>query len=525
MQGVGVTGLLKRGLLALILLSRAVLAAFNVIISVLIQAALTQSMRRDYAGLIWSIGLMLLSAVGYVLVFYLAARLLEAAKRDMNLRLADQIAGSYLRSGNELSTGQATNLLMQDSQNLIQYFQYAFLPVVDFGLTVAFGLLYVGSQSMVMLLVFVVFGALAAGLSAVLYRTQKPHQDAIMQVDDAHKTFFEQMVRMVPVIRNLGVLSYMLGQHEHYFEQKKAHLSAYAETSGVLAGIFSGGVYLVEIILLLVGYVLVHQGVLGVPGMLGAWNAGVGSILWPMISLPSTLEYFVMQRSSAQRFTAAVNAAEGTPAMESMGQPLTGALTMRVQNVSFTYPDKREAALSHLNLQIPNSGMTYVTATNGKGKTTLFNLLLGNLKPGAGHVSVTNGAGSDDPSKYAAYVPQQNFVSTDTLRHNLVFDRIMPDEQIQEVLRAVNLADFSEKLDEMLDTANLSGGQKRRIGIARALLSDKPFILLDEPFSDIDLTSQQQVVAALRQAAEQRGVVVITHTQDMITADDTVLGW
>lgn len=523
MQGVGVKGLLKTSLLLRILLSRAVLAVSNVVISILIQLALTQSLRRNYLGLSLNIGLMLLSALGYVAVFYLTARLLEAAKRDMNLRLADQIARGYLYGGH-MTTGQATNLLMQDSQNLIQYFQYALLPVVDFGLTVAFGLIYVGSQSLVMLVVFIAFGVCAAVASALLYQSQKRHQDAVMQVDDSHKTFFEQMVRMVPVIRNLQVLGYMLGQHESFFSRKQAHLRAYATTAGVLAGIFTGGVYLVEIVLLLVGYSLVHQGVLGVPAMLGALNAGVGSILWPMISLPSTLEYFVLQRSSAQRFTAAMTAGDAELATSTTA-PLTGRLRIRVQNLSFTYPDKQEPALSQLNLTVPNKGMTYVTATNGKGKTTLFNLILGNLRPTTGQIEITNGADSDRASRYTAYVPQLNYVSADTLRRNLVFERPVADAEIQGVLRAVNLSDFASNLDQQLDMNSLSGGQKRRIGIARALLSDKPFILLDEPFSDIDRESQQQVVAALRQTAQQRGVVVITHTRDMITAADTVLGW
>jgi ABC-type multidrug transport system fused ATPase/permease subunit len=523
MREIQIQHLLKRRILVLIILSRAVMAAFNVVISILIQIALTQSLQHHYVKLWLSIASMLLSSLCYVLVFYLAGRLLETAKQEMNLALADRVALSYLQDGNQLSSGQATNLLMQDAPNLIAYFQYAVLPLVDFALTVALGLLYVGSQSLLMLLVFLLFGAGAAALSAMLYRRQKPEQDAVMQIDDEHKTFFEQMVKMVPVIRNLAILPYIFGNHSAYFTKKQPHLRAYAQTAGILAGIFSGGVYFVEIVLLLLGYALVDGHTMTMPAMLGAWNAGVGSILWPMISLPSAIGYFVRQRSSAVRFTQALSTA--SVEQPEVMSPLAGKLTLQVQNVTYTYPEKQIPVLKDLNLQISSSGMTFITASNGKGKTTLFNLVLGNLHPDHGQVRVTNGREFAAAGAYTAYVPQVNVITSDTLRHNLVFDRAVSDGQLRATLLAVNMGTFGNQLENQLDLDELSGGQKRRIGIARALLSEQPFVLLDEPFSDIDAESQRDVMSALRNAATHRGIIVITHTQDMIDPRDQVIGW
>ena len=101
-------------------------------------------------------------------------------------------------------------------------------------------------------------------------------------------------------------------------------------------------------------------------------------------------------------------------------------------------------------------------------------------------------------------------------------------EKIKEVLSELDMwqriADLPKGLETKIDDEGMfSGGQIRRISIARALLEDKPFIFLDEPFSDIDAKSQEILLRVLRRERRKRGIVIIAHTFDLIEKEDVVI--
>ena len=102
------------------------------------------------------------------------------------------------------------------------------------------------------------------------------------------------------------------------------------------------------------------------------------------------------------------------------------------------------------------------------------------------------------------------------------------EEKIKEVLSELDMwqriADLPKGLETKIDDEGMfSGGQIRRISIARVLLEDKPFIFLDEPFSDIDARSQEILLRVLRREKRKRGIVIIAHTFDLIEKEDVVI--
>ena len=95
--------------------------------------------------------------------------------------------------------------------------------------------------------------------------------------------------------------------------------------------------------------------------------------------------------------------------------------------------------------------------------------------------------------------------------------------KLPALLQQLQLDRYAADLDQTLQPNQLSPGEQRRLGIIRGIAADRPFIVLDEPFSDIDAVNQQAVMQLLRQEAKKRGVVIITHTFDFVTAADQVL--
>lgn len=132
-------------------------------------------------------------------------------------------------------------------------------------------------------------------------------------------------------------------------------------------------------------------------------------------------------------------------------------------------------------------------------------------------------------SSQISFVPQESTLFRTTLKENLTLGKNnVREEKIKEVLSELDMwqriADLPKGLETKIDDEGMfSGGQIRRISIARALLEDKPFIFLDEPFSDIDARSQEILLRVLRRERRKRGIVIIAHTFDLIEKEDVVI--
>ena len=125
------------------------------------------------------------------------------------------------------------------------------------------------------------------------------------------------------------------------------------------------------------------------------------------------------------------------------------------------------------------------------------------------------------------YVPQKVTFFNTSLRSNLLMGRTVSDQQIKEVCSALNIWEVIQQLPKGLDTVygediKLSNGQIRRLAVARALISGAYWILLDEPFSDLDRENQAYLMTCLRELRDH-SFIIVTHTSDMIQANDRVI--
>jgi ABC-type multidrug transport system fused ATPase/permease subunit len=170
---------------------------------------------------------------------------------------------------------------------------------------------------------------------------------------------------------------------------------------------------------------------------------------------------------------------------------------------------------------------------SGGGKTTLFKLLLGLYAPARGTITVESDSIYDrtltEWRGNFAYVPQNAFVFSDTVYGNILGG--MPDpgrQEVERTARAANAHDFIMQLPDGYQTVleesgrNLSGGEKQRIAIARAILQNAPVLLLDEATSALDTENEQQVQEAIERLMKGRTTLVIAHRLSTIQNADTI---
>ena len=210
-----------------------------------------------------------------------------------------------------------------------------------------------------------------------------------------------------------------------------------------------------------------------------------------------------------------------------------GGLTIAYEGVTFRY-DSARGGVEGVDIQLHSGEITALVGSSGAGKTTLAGLLLALSHPQAGRITVN---GTDlkkiDPQQWhkrIAMIPQSPFFFAGTVRENLAIGcAASNDASLQAALAAASALDFVEKLPAGLDAqlgdcgAGLSGGELRRLALARVFLRNPDLIILDEPTAGLDRDNEQLVCAALRAFAKDRTVLLISHREDTVNWADKVV--
>ena len=194
--------------------------------------------------------------------------------------------------------------------------------------------------------------------------------------------------------------------------------------------------------------------------------------------------------------------------------------TLEFDDVSFTHASASAPALAGVSFTVSRGHTVAFVGPSGAGKTTLVKLLVGLYRPGAGHI-LYNGIGSDriDLDRFReriGFVTQDAQLFSGTIRENLLFVRPeATDQQCLDVLRRAAATSLLNRADKGLDTVigeggmKISGGEKQRLSIARALLRDPHLLVFDEATSSLDSLTEEEISRTMRDVAESADVITV----------------
>ena len=279
---------------------------------------------------------------------------------------------------------------------------------------------------------------------------------------------------------------------------------------------------------------LYGKGEIGFEGILTCTIAMMGSF-GPVVALSSLSNNLNQTLASGERVLSLL---EETPMVEEIPESRSGVSENKngfsgaeAQNVTFAY--ENETILDDYSLKLEPGKITGIHGASGSGKSTLLKLLMRFWDVNQGKVSVDGVDVRKIPTKnlrdMESYVTQETHLFHDSIANNIAVGRPGASrEEIIEAAKKASIHDFIMKLPKGYDTEvgelgdTLSGGEKQRIGIARAFLHDSPLILMDEPTSNLDSLNEGIILKSLREASEKKTVVLVSHRKSTMNIADTV---
>ena len=197
---------------------------------------------------------------------------------------------------------------------------------------------------------------------------------------------------------------------------------------------------------------------------------------------------------------------------------------IRLNMVSFTYPNKVIPALDNINIDIPVNTTVGFVGESGSGKSTAIDLLLGLISPSTGQLMLDDITITEKNKqawqKHIGFVPQSIFLSEGSIAENVAFGICRKDIDLERVKQAVKLAHLEILVDSLSEGLNtkvgergvqLSGGQRQRIGIARALYNQADVLVFDEATSALDGITEKVIMDAIQELSRQKTIVMIAH--------------
>lgn len=200
---------------------------------------------------------------------------------------------------------------------------------------------------------------------------------------------------------------------------------------------------------------------------------------------------------------------------EETGMVLENINTLQMEQVCYEY--ENGTGVKNINVSLERGDRLAIVGPSGAGKSTCLKLLLGQLQPAAGKIKI-NGDNLKNYT-YSSYLkrlsilPQEIFLFEDSVKENIVFGREYENVELDGLMQSLEIEKFSDR-----EINELSGGERKRVGLSRALLGFDNVLILDEPTSDVDMNMEKTMVKLIDEYITKKNgiLIVITHRPEIL---------
>lgn len=486
-----------------------------------------------FMNLIWPAALIRL---GHILLTglqeYMNGRFGHETTGDLRQGIARRLSRATAQASYREHSGQTLSRLTSDlgsAQNLLQ----SSLPGFFTGCVQAgFALAYMLWKHWVLALV-AVLGAPAVfmvvrRLSGPVMNISREGQETLAKANE----IAAESLSGAEIVRSFGLRQAMAELLTKRTGEWLGIMKRYSSMASFAAAVGFGASFTPFILIFGLGGYMVLKGDIQL-GVLAAFLELLNYVSFPMEQLPRLLTQIAAESASAQRVLDLLDTAvEREDGADFSPDPRYPALEFR--NITFTYPGSSKPALSGVSLKVNLGETVAVVGSSGSGKSTLFRLLLGDYEPDEGEIFVF-GRSVREWSLTAlrnrlSHVSQTTYLFPFSVKENLrLGDETLDDDKIEAVARLAQADGFIQSLPQGYNTPvgelgnRISGGERQRLSLARALLRRADILLLDEATSALDYQAERRVIQGIWEAAGHKAILVIAHRLSSVQHADRIL--
>ena len=514
-------------------------AVFELLVPMVIAGIVDQSIPQKDQGHLWmQMGPLFVFAVIGVLVALVAqfysAKAAVGFTKELTNDLYRHILSLPKDSRDRLTTSSLVTRLTSDTYQIqtgINQFLRLFLraPIIVFG---AIFMAYRLSPELTFW--FLVMVAILTLVIVVLSRLVNPLYSSLRKKTDQLVQETRQQIQGMRVIRAFGQEK----REIEYFQVLNQIYTAIQMKTGYWSSLLTPLTYLIVNGTLLViiwnGYISIQGGWLSQGALIALINYLL-QILVELIKLAMLINSLNQSYISAKRIEE-VFAEEPEDILAEIAQR-EGSMnqSLRVEHLTFTYPDAAQPSLRDISFGMKKGEILGIIGGTGSGKSTLVQVLLGLYKPDKGTVAFYQAGNSPQNlaqwRSWIAYVPQKVELFKGTIRSNLTLGMENPvsDQELWQALEIAQAKDFVSDKDGQLDAEvqaggrNFSGGQKQRLSIARAVLHQAPFLILDDATSALDTITESNLLKAVQENLPNTSLILISQRTSTLKIAEQIL--
>lgn len=457
---------------------------------------------------------------------YIAFKLLALIRHKVFIKLR-KLAPAKLEGKDK---GNLISIITTDTELLEVFYAHTISPIIIAFITSVIMTIFIGSYNIflgaIALVAYFIVGVIIPVCSSNQGdETGQQYRDELGDLN----SYFLSSIRGINDIIQYGVGKERLDEINRRTDELETKQKFLLKQEGSNRAVTDTAILLCSMVMLFAGCILYNKG-----------QVDFTQVIIPLIALMSSFGPVVAISNLSNNLFHTIAAGnrvldllEEEPAVEEVsGKETVEFADMKLENVSFAYDD--EVILEDFNMEIKKNTIIGIYGKSGCGKSTLLKLLMRFWEVNNGAITIggknINEINTSDLRKMQSFVTQDTYLFNDTIANNIgIAKENATMEEIIAAAKKASIHDFIMSLPKGYDSkvgelgGNLSGGEKQRIGIARAFLHDAPMILLDEPTSNLDSLNEGIILKSLMESKENKTIIIVSHRKSTMNIADVVL--
>ena len=457
---------------------------------------------------------------------YIAFKLLALIRHKVFIKLR-KLAPAKLEGKDK---GNLISIITTDTELLEVFYAHTISPIIIAFITSVIMTIFIGSYNIflgaIALVAYFIVGVIIPVWSSNQGdETGQQYRDELGYLN----SYFLSSIRGINDIIQYGVGKERLDEINRRTDELETKQKFLLKQEGSNRAVTDTAILLCSMVMLFAGCILYNKG-----------QVDFTQVIIPLIALMSSFGPVVAISNLSNNLFHTIAAGnrvldllEEEPAVEEVsGKETVEFADMKLENVSFAYDD--EVILEDFNMEIKKNTIIGIYGKSGCGKSTLLKLLMRFWEVNNGAITIggknINEINTSDLRKMQSFVTQDTYLFNDTIANNIgIAKENATMEEIIAAAKKASIHDFIMSLPKGYDSkvgelgGNLSGGEKQRIGIARAFLHDAPMILLDESTSNLDSLNEGIILKSLMESKENKTIIIVSHRKSTMNIADVVL--